>query len=101
MGTPKPEQGALPAESEDVLDRVPLRALVGPTASGKSVCYTAPVLQALLESGGRARALFLYPTKALSQDQTAGLTALVEARIVEIAAEPPTPPGTQGVSTTS
>ena len=33
-----------------------------PTASGKTVCYTAPVLQALLESGGRARALFLYPT---------------------------------------
>jgi len=29
------------------------------------------------------------------------VTALVEARIVEIAAEPPTPPGTQGVSTTS
>ncbi len=50
-----------------------------PTASGKTVCYTAPVLQALLESGGRARALFLYPTKALSQDQTAGLSALVEA----------------------
>jgi DEAD/DEAH box helicase domain-containing protein len=50
-----------------------------PTASGKTVCYTAPVLQALIESGGRARALFLYPTKALSQDQTAGLTALVEA----------------------
>ncbi|MEZ6013747.1 MAG: DEAD/DEAH box helicase [Planctomycetota bacterium] len=50
-----------------------------PTASGKTVCYTAPVLQALLESGGRARALFLYPTKALSQDQTAGLTAMVEA----------------------
>jgi len=50
-----------------------------PTASGKTVCYTAPVLQSLLESGGRARALFLYPTKALSQDQTAGLTAMVEA----------------------
>ena len=49
-----------------------------PTASGKTVCYTAPVLQSLLESGGAARALFLYPTKALSQDQTVGLTALVE-----------------------
>lgn len=64
------------------------RALAGedvlvatPTASGKTVCYTAPVLQALLESGGAARALFLYPTKALSQDQTVGLTALVEELI--------------------
>ncbi len=50
-----------------------------PTASGKTVCYTAPVIQRLLETDGRSRALFLYPTKALSQDQTAGLTALVEA----------------------
>ena len=49
-----------------------------PTASGKTICYTAPVLQALHESNGAARALFLYPTKALSQDQSAGLTDLVE-----------------------
>ncbi len=49
-----------------------------PTASGKTVCYTAPVLQSLLESDGASRALFLYPTKALSQDQTVGLTGLVE-----------------------
>ena len=52
-----------------------------PTASGKTVCYTAPVLQSLLESGGSSRAIFLYPTKALSQDQTAGLTGLVEELI--------------------
>ena len=52
-----------------------------PTASGKTVCYTAPVLQSLIESDGSARALFLYPTKALSQDQTVGLTALVEGLI--------------------
>ena len=50
-----------------------------PTASGKTICYTAPVLQALHESQGAARALFLFPTKALSQDQSAGLTTLVEA----------------------
>ncbi len=49
-----------------------------PTASGKTLCYTLPVLQALLESGGSARALFLFPTKALSQDQTSVLTSLVE-----------------------
>ena len=48
-----------------------------PTASGKTLCYTAPVLQSLLETNGAARSLFLFPTKALSQDQTKGLTALV------------------------
>ncbi|MDF1838300.1 MAG: DEAD/DEAH box helicase, partial [Planctomycetota bacterium] len=49
-----------------------------PTASGKTLCYTLPILQRLLETGGRSRALFLYPTKALAQDQTASLSTLVE-----------------------
>jgi DEAD/DEAH box helicase domain-containing protein len=49
-----------------------------PTASGKTLCYTLPVLQRLLATEGRARALFLFPTKALSQDQSAGLNALIE-----------------------
>ncbi|MFT5051363.1 MAG: DEAD/DEAH box helicase domain-containing protein [Chlamydiales bacterium] len=49
-----------------------------PTASGKTIGYTAPVLQSLFESDGAARSLFLFPTKALSQDQTVGITALVE-----------------------
>ncbi len=44
--------------------------VVTPTASGKSLCYTAPVLQALAEDPS-ARALFLFPTKALGQDQVA------------------------------
>ena len=50
-----------------------------PTASGKTLCYTVPVVQSLLESNGASRALFLFPTKALSQDQSASLTSLVEA----------------------
>ncbi len=50
-----------------------------PTASGKTLCYTVPVVQSLLESKGASRALFLFPTKALSQDQSASLTSLVEA----------------------
>jgi DEAD/DEAH box helicase domain-containing protein len=50
-----------------------------PTASGKTLCYSVPVLQSLLESGGSSRAIFLFPTKALSQDQAANLTGLVEA----------------------
>lgn len=49
-----------------------------PTASGKTLCYTLPVLQRLIETGGKARALFLFPTKALSQDQTVGLTSMIE-----------------------
>lgn len=38
------------------------------TASGKTLCYLVPVLEALTSDPG-ARALFLYPTKALAQDQ--------------------------------
>ncbi|HCX33398.1 MAG TPA: hypothetical protein DHV08_07465, partial [Rhodocyclaceae bacterium] len=38
-----------------------------PTASGKTLCYNLPVLQAAL--GSRAKALYLFPTKALAQDQ--------------------------------
>jgi len=49
------------------------------TSSGKTICYSVPVLQALLSSRGSARSLFLFPTKALSQDQSSGLTALIEA----------------------
>ncbi|MFN0008946.1 MAG: DEAD/DEAH box helicase [Planctomycetota bacterium] len=50
-----------------------------PTASGKTLCYAIPALQRLLDSNGSARSLFLFPTKALSQDQSAGLCSLVES----------------------
>ncbi|GIW70655.1 MAG: helicase [Planctomycetota bacterium] len=52
--------------------------VVTPTASGKSLCFHLPVLQRLRERPG-SRALYLFPTKALSQDQVAELTALVRA----------------------
>ncbi len=48
-----------------------------PTASGKTLCYTLPVLQSLLETQGRARSLWMFPTKALSQDQSSALNALI------------------------
>jgi DEAD/DEAH box helicase domain-containing protein len=48
------------------------------TASGKSLCYTIPVFQRLLERP-KARALYLFPTKALSQDQLAETQALIGA----------------------
>ncbi|MDR2314459.1 MAG: DEAD/DEAH box helicase [Spirochaetaceae bacterium] len=50
--------------------------VVTPTASGKTLCYNLPVLQALLEDE-EGRALYLFPTKALSQDQQAELGILV------------------------
>ncbi|REB09928.1 DUF1998 domain-containing protein [Sporosarcina sp. BI001-red] len=51
---------------------------VTPTASGKSLCYHLPVLQSILENEA-SRALYLFPTKALAQDQLADLHELIEA----------------------
>ncbi len=47
------------------------------TASGKSLCYTVPVLQSLLAQP-EARALYLFPTKALAHDQLAETVAIVQ-----------------------
>ncbi len=47
-----------------------------PTASGKSLCYNLPILQALV-SDPSATALYLFPTKALSRDQEEALRALM------------------------
>ncbi|HEV8673868.1 MAG TPA: DEAD/DEAH box helicase [Methylomirabilota bacterium] len=52
--------------------------VVTPTASGKTLCYNLPVLQALLTDPS-ARALYLFPTKALAQDQLAELEELARA----------------------
>jgi DEAD/DEAH box helicase domain-containing protein len=49
---------------------------ITPTASGKTLCYNAPVLNAILQNPA-ARALYLFPTKALAQDQLAELYSLV------------------------
>jgi DEAD/DEAH box helicase domain-containing protein len=48
-----------------------------PTASGKTLCYNAPVLNAVLQDPA-SRALYLFPTKALAQDQLAELQAMCE-----------------------
>jgi DEAD/DEAH box helicase domain-containing protein len=49
-----------------------------PTASGKSYCFHLPVLASQL-ADAEARALYIYPTKALSRDQEAGLRDLMKA----------------------
>jgi DEAD/DEAH box helicase domain-containing protein len=46
--------------------------IVTPTASGKTLCYNLPVLDAILGDSDM-RALYLFPTKALAQDQLAEL----------------------------
>src|SRR5450432_194863 len=51
--------------------------VVTPTASGKTFCYNLPVLNRLLSEPG-ARALYLFPTKALAEDQLEELHKFVE-----------------------
>ena len=50
--------------------------VVTPTASGKTLCYNLPVLDRVLREP-ETRALYLFPTKALSQDQLAELHSLI------------------------
>jgi DEAD/DEAH box helicase domain-containing protein len=52
--------------------------VVTPTASGKTLCYNLPVLQSLLAQP-EARVLYLFPTKALAQDQLAELEKLARS----------------------
>ncbi|MFA5368181.1 MAG: DEAD/DEAH box helicase, partial [Dehalococcoidia bacterium] len=51
--------------------------IVTPSASGKTLCYNIPVLDRLL-SHSRSRALYLFPTKALAQDQLRGLGEIID-----------------------
>ncbi len=52
--------------------------IVTGTASGKTLCYNLPVLEALLRDPD-TKAFYLFPTKALAQDQVRGLRRLAEA----------------------
>ena len=54
----------------DLVTRGENVCVVTPTASGKTMCYNLPVLQAVLKDDG-IRALYIFPTKALAQDQLA------------------------------
>jgi len=66
------------ARALDLLGKGGHCVVVTPTASGKTLCYNLPVLQALL-SESATRALYLFPTKALAQDQLAELEELARA----------------------
>ncbi len=51
--------------------------VVTPTASGKTLCYNLPVLDAIIKDPS-ARSIYLFPTKALSQDQQAELDSTIQ-----------------------
>lgn len=56
---------------------------VTPTASGKTLCYNLPVLQAIAQDP-TSRALYLFPTKALAQDQKSELNEIIEEMGIDI-----------------
>ena len=56
---------------------------VTPTASGKTLCYNLPVLQTIL-SNPSARALYMFPTKALAQDQKSEINEIIQVAGVDI-----------------
>ncbi|RXI98702.1 DEAD/DEAH box helicase [Anaerobacillus alkaliphilus] len=51
---------------------------ITPTASGKTLCYNLPVLQQICEDPS-SRALYIFPTKALAQDQRSELNEVIDA----------------------
>jgi DEAD/DEAH box helicase domain-containing protein len=57
--------------------------VVTPTASGKTLCYNLPVLDAMLKDNS-ARALYIFPTKALANDQRAELDETIKLLPEEI-----------------
>ncbi|WP_075982089.1 DEAD/DEAH box helicase [Bacillus massilinigeriensis] len=56
---------------------------VTPTASGKSLCYHLPVVQTIINNPN-ARALYIFPTKALAQDQKTEINELIDEAGLEI-----------------
>ncbi|NMB24305.1 MAG: DEAD/DEAH box helicase [Firmicutes bacterium] len=60
------------ATALDVIGQGEHAVIVTSTASGKTLCYNLPVLEMLLKDPN-ARALYIFPTKALAQDQLQGL----------------------------
>lgn len=64
----------------EALDEITMNnniVVVTPTASGKSLCYNLPVLNSVLKNK-KSRALYIFPTKALSQDQVKELMSMID-----------------------
>jgi DEAD/DEAH box helicase domain-containing protein len=59
--------------------------IVTPTASGKTLCYNLPVLNLLINDDG-ARAMYIFPTKALAEDQLHEFQSAVDQMGSEIRA---------------
>jgi DEAD/DEAH box helicase domain-containing protein len=73
------------ADAFDEIERGRNVVIVTPTASGKTLCYNLPVLNRLLREPG-ARAMYLFPTKALAEDQLHEFQSAVEEMGSEIRA---------------
>jgi len=73
------------ADSLRLLQQGKNLVVVTPTASGKTLCYNLPVLNLLLQDPG-ARAMYLFPTKALAEDQLDELHGAIEEIGSEICA---------------
>jgi DEAD/DEAH box helicase domain-containing protein len=64
-------------EAIDYITRGNDTVIVTPTASGKTLCYNIPVINSFLKDS-TSRAIYLFPTKALSQDQVHELVNINE-----------------------
>ncbi len=57
--------------------------LTTPTSSGKTLCYNLPILDAIIKNKDN-RAIYIFPTKALSQDQLANIQSIIKNVNIEI-----------------
>jgi DEAD/DEAH box helicase domain-containing protein len=73
------------AEAFQLIEQGQNLVVVTPTASGKTLCYNLPVLNLLLADPG-ARAMYLFPTKALAEDQLHELQTAIDEMGSEIRA---------------
>lgn len=64
------------AEAIDLIRSGKSVAIATPTASGKSLCYQVPIIEAVTSNTDRATGLMIFPTKALAQDQLRSMAAI-------------------------